>query len=252
MDRSVVTPIRDTLISDHSRQFNAVAGETDMMVSDPAFADSGFEGITDQWLDELAEGLTESGWMSLDVRDHLGNDLLVALRDEVRILDATDAMKKAGVGRGTDLIRDRSVRRDRIAWLQGITAPQRELFRCLERIRAGLNRRLFLGLKRFESHYATYQPGDFYRKHVDSFAGRASRVVSLVLYFNEDWQPTDGGELQVFNRDSRDEVCGLILPEMGRMVLFLSEEIPHEVLPANRTRYSLASWFRQDEVPLPI
>jgi SM-20-related protein len=36
------------------------------------------------------------------------------------------------------------------------------------------------------------------------------------------------------------------------MALFMSEEIPHEVLSANRTRYSLACWFRQDEVPLPL
>lgn len=251
MDHPVVTPIRDTLNSDTRRQFDAVAGESDI-VSEVISVERGLEGISEEWLDELAEGLTESGWMSLDVRDHLGGDLLVALRDEVRILDVTDAMKKAGIGRGADLTRDRSVRRDRIAWLQGITPLQRELFRCLERIREGLNRRLFLGLKRFESHYATYQSGDFYRKHVDSFAGRASRVVSLVLYFNEDWQPSDGGELQVFNRDRQDEVCGLILPEMGRMVLFLSEEIPHEVLPANRARYSLACWFRHDEVPLPL
>lgn len=251
MDHSVVTPIRDTLTSDTRRQFDAVAGEADI-VSDVISVERGLKGISEEWLDKLAEGLTESGWMSLDVRDHLGDDLLVALRDEVRILDVTDAMKKAGIGRGADLTRDRSVRRDRIAWLQGITPPQRELFQCLERIREGLNRRLFLGLKRFESHYATYQSGDFYRKHVDSFAGRASRMVSLVLYFNEGWQPSDGGELQVFNRDSQDEVCGLILPEMGRMVLFLSEEIPHEVLPANRARYSLACWFRHDEVPLPL
>lgn len=251
MDHPVVTPIRDTLTSDIRRQFDAVAGETDI-ASNVASAERGREGITEEWLDELAEGLTESGWVSLNVRDCLGDDLLVALRDEVRILDVTDAMKKAGIGRGADLTRDRSVRRDRIAWLQGITPPQRELFRCLEQIREGLNRRLFLGLKRYEAHYATYQSGDFYRKHVDSFAGRASRVVSLVLYFNEDWQPADGGELQVFNRDSQEEVCGLILPEMGRVVLFLSEEIPHEVLPANRARYSLACWFRQDEVPLPL
>ncbi len=251
MDHPVVTPIRDTLTSDTRRQFDAVAGEVDI-VSDVTSVERGLKGISEEWLDELAEGLTESGWMSLDVRNHLGDDLLVALREEVRILDVTDAMKKAGIGRGADLTRDRSVRRDRIAWLQGITPPQRELFRCLEQIREGLNRRLFLGLKRFESHYATYQSGDFYRKHVDSFAGRASRVVSLVLYFNEDWQPADGGELQVFNRDGEDEVCGLILPEMGRMVLFLSEEIPHEVLPANRVRYSLACWFRHDEVPLPL
>ncbi|WP_375192897.1 2OG-Fe(II) oxygenase [Marinobacter sp.] len=190
--------------------------------------------------------------MSLDVRDMLGSDLLAALKQEVQILDRTDAMQKAGIGRGNDLVRDRSVRRDRIAWLQGITAPQAALFEFYEGIRAGLNQRLFLGLKRFETHYATYHPGDFYKRHLDSFQGRASRVVSLVLYLNDGWQPEDGGALQVFNRDSVHEVCGTVVPEMGRMAVFMSEEVPHEVLPANRTRHSLACWFRQDEVPLPL
>jgi SM-20-related protein len=28
------------------------------------------------------------------------------------------------------------------------------------------------------------------------------------------------------------------------VVIFLSERIPHEVLPATRDRYSIAGWFR--------
>ncbi|WP_416240395.1 2OG-Fe(II) oxygenase [Marinobacter sp. F3R08] len=210
------------------------------------------EVLSEAWLDELALGLSEHGWMSLDARSRLGINLLAALKHEVQILDRTDAMKKAGIGRGSDLVRDRTVRRDRIAWLQGVTAPQAALFEFFETIRQGLNQRLFLGLKRFETHYATYHSGDFYKKHLDSFKGRASRVVSLVLYLNEEWQAADGGALQVFNRDNEHEVCGVVLPEIGRMALFMSEEVPHEVLPANRTRYSLACWFRQDEVPLPL
>lgn len=249
MDNPSVIPIRDPLYRGASRELDAVAG-SDITPVDGG--DGGVAGVSGDWLDQLAGGLSEHGWMSLDVGHRLGTPLLSALRDEVAILDRTDAMKTAGVGRGTDLVRDRAVRRDRIAWLQGITPPQAELFGFLEAIRSGLNQRLFLGLKRFETHYATYHPGDFYKRHLDSFRGRASRVVSLVLYLNEDWAPEDGGALQVFNRDSENEVCGLVVPEAGRMALFLSEEIPHEVLPANRTRYSLACWFRQDEVPLPL
>lgn len=208
--------------------------------------------VSDQWLDELADGLTENGWMSQDVSSRLGVDLLNGLRNEVRILDRTEALTKARIGRGADLLRDRSVRRDKIAWLQGATPAQAELFGFFDSVRHGLNQRLFLGLKRFEAHYATYHKGDFYRRHVDSFRGRASRVVSLVLYLNEDWREADGGALQVFNRENEDEICGTVLPLEGRMALFMSEEIPHEVLPANRTRYSIACWFRCDEVPLPL
>lgn len=214
---------------------------------DPAANASG-----EQLLDRIADDLSEWGWLSLDVSTHLGNDLLTGLRREVETLEATAAMDRAGVGRGTGFTRDRSVRRDRIAWMDGETPEQQQLFRFLEDVRVGLNRRLFLGLQRFEAHYASYQTGDFYRRHLDSFRGRASRVVSLVLYLNDDWRPGDGGELQVFNRETPDEVCGRVSPESGRVVIFLSEEVPHEVLPARRTRHSIACWFRQDVVPVPL
>ncbi|TGN41538.1 2OG-Fe(II) oxygenase [Marinobacter confluentis] len=207
---------------------------------------------SEDWLDVLADGLSEYGWLSVDARGFLGERLLATLCEEIRDLDRNDELRAARIGRGQDKTRDRSVRRDKIAWLQGETGAQAELCNAFEAIRTGLNQRLFLGLKRFEAHYATYHPGDFYRKHVDSFRGRASRVVSVVLYLNQHWQETDGGVLQVFNRDSDQEICGRVAPELGRMAVFMSEEIPHEVLPANRTRYSVACWFRQDEIPLPL
>ncbi|MCK7550015.1 MULTISPECIES: 2OG-Fe(II) oxygenase [Marinobacter] len=251
MKSSVIRPIRGRLPGGARPALGAVSGDVDLCV--PAREAPAIDvPVSEAWLDTLAAGLTDSGWMSLDVREKLGRSLLQGLLDEVRILDVTESMKDAGIGRGADLIRDRSVRRDKIAWLQGATVPQQLLLRFLDEVRMGLNRRLFLGLKRIESHYATYHSGDFYRRHVDSFAGRASRVVSLVLYLNDEWASTDGGALQIYSRDSQNKVCGTVLPEMGRIALFMSEDIPHEVLPANRTRYSLACWFRQDEVPLPL
>jgi len=205
-----------------------------------------------KWLDELAQGLCESGWLIFDTTAWLGPELLRALQQEITVLDQNDALKIAGIGRGSAPVQDRSVRRDKIAWLQGSTPTQAALFEFLEGLRVGLNQRLFLGLKRFEAHYATYHCGDFYKPHVDSFQGRASRIVSLVLYLNDDWQPSDGGALQIYSRDNECEVGGLVLPEAGRVALFMSEEIRHEVLEAHRTRYSLACWFRQDVIPLPL
>jgi SM-20-related protein len=151
-----------------------------------------------------------------------------------------------------DLVQDRRVRRDKIAWLDGVTEPQNLLFQTFGTLMVGLNQRLYLGLKRFEAHYATYHPGDFYKRHVDSFRGRSSRMVSLVMYLNEDWGLEDGGELRLFHPENDEQAIGLVRPKAGRAVLFLSEEIPHEVLPAHRTRFSIACWFRRDEVPLPL
>ncbi len=210
------------------------------------------ESVDGVWLDALADHLSEHAWMELELAARMPPGLLDALRNEVTALHNADAMRRAGVGRGDELIKDRSVRRDQIAWLEGVTEPQASLFRFLDELMVGLSRRMFLGLKRYEAHYATYQPGDFYKRHLDSFRGRASRMVSLVLYLNDDWCPEDGGELRVFSSEDDSDVTGLVRPESGRAALFLSEEVPHEVLPANRTRFSIACWFRQDEVPLPL
>jgi SM-20-related protein len=35
-----------------------------------------------------------------------------------------------------------------------------------------------------------------------------------------------------------------VVPQMGTLVVFLSERFPHEVLPAHADRYSIAGWFR--------
>ncbi|WP_111496000.1 2OG-Fe(II) oxygenase [Marinobacter bohaiensis] len=202
----------------------------------------------DLWLDDVAGQLAEFGWTSQSLLPHLSTETLSALRQEVETLNRTEALDRAGVGRGKDHAHDRSVRRDRIAWLNGETVAQGDLWRLLNALQQGLNQRLFIGLKRFECHYATYGAGDFYRRHLDSFRGRSSRIVSLVLYLNDDWRPEDGGLLQIYNRENPNEICGSVLPEAGRVALFMSEDIPHEVLTAQRTRYSIACWFRRDPI----
>lgn len=248
-DQAIIIPFPDPVLGRSIDQLEQVGG--DELISTVTGADVQ-PAIDDFWLDELADGLSESAWMELDLTPRLPAGLLAALRNEVATLDKAEAMSRAGIGRGRDLVKDRSVRRDKIAWMDGYSEPQRLLFECLEQIREGLNRRLYLGLKRFEAHYATYHPGDFYKRHLDSFRGRASRVVSLVLYLNEDWGLEDGAELRVFSAADSGQMVGQVRPEAGRAVLFLSEQVPHEVLPARRTRYSIACWLRQDEVPLPL
>ncbi len=206
------------------------------------------ETALESWLETLAVNLAELGWLSSTVESLVPASLLRDLRTEILALHRTNALEVAGIGRGAAHTQDRSIRRDQIAWLNGLSAAQSSLFSFLDSLKEGLNRKLFLGLRRYEAHYATYEPGDFYRRHLDSFRGRSSRIVSAVLYLNEDWLPTDGGQLQIFNRESENEICATVLPEAGRMVFFLSEEVPHEVLRAQRTRYSIACWFRCDPI----
>ena len=55
-----------------------------------------------------------------------------------------------------------------------------------------------------------------------------------------DWQPGDGGELEIVESD--DKVV-LIEPIARRCVMFKSAEVLHGVLEAHKSRYSLTGWL---------
>jgi SM-20-related protein len=150
---------------------------------------------------------------------------------------------RAGIGRDQQHQINDFVRSDEICWINGDSDAGQEWLKWCNRLKNHLNRRLLLGLFSFESHFAHYAPGDFYRRHLDAFKGQANRVLSFVTYLNPDWQHADGGELLLY-LDEQDETGIRVTPGFATMVLFLSEEFPHEVLPATRDRYSIAGWFR--------
>jgi len=56
------------------------------------------------------------------------------------------------------------------------------------------------------------------------------------------WLPEDGGQLRMFLADGAEP---LVEPLAGCLVVFLSGEVPHEVLPAGRERLSLTGGFRR-------
>jgi SM-20-related protein len=65
----------------------------------------------------------------------------------------------------------------------------------------------------------------------------------MVCYLNTDWAPGDGGELRLYT----DAMTVTVLPDYRKLVLFLSEETLHEVLPTNRERWSVTGWFRLNQ-----
>ncbi len=149
----------------------------------------------------------------------------------------------AGIGRGGDLTSNRFIRTDEICWITGESEAGQLWLDWAEQLKCYLNRRLFLGLFSFESHFAHYPAGAFYKRHVDAFKGQANRVLSMVTYLNSNWAHDEGGELVLY-QDEADLEGTRVVPLMGTIAIFLSEEFPHEVLPASRDRYSVAGWFR--------
>jgi len=186
--------------------------------------------------------LAERGWTV--VEDFLPADVIAALRAEAARFADEQRFKEAGVGRGSAQAVRETVRGDRIYWLdpETLTPAQALYWEAIEAVRAALNQGLFLSLVSFEAHYAIYPPGAYYKKHVDRFKSADERMISSTLYLNADWHEEAGGQLRLYDEaGSQTDV----LPRAGVFVLFRSDTVPHEVLPAHRERCSLTGWFRR-------
>ncbi len=154
------------------------------------------------------------------------------------------AFSAARIGRHSTLLHDPLIRSDEISWLSEESNVGRQWLSWIANLQSTLNRELFLGLYSFESHLAHYPANAFYQRHSDAFVGQSERILSLVTYLNPDWNEGDGGELVLYRHES--DTHGIAIPpRFGTLVLFLSEEFPHEVRLTHRDRYSVAGWFRR-------
>lgn len=195
--------------------------------------------FTEQQLETIAQALAQDGY-------YVGSKMLSAELVQGLLKDVRETqkscLKRAGVGRGADFHIDNSVRGDSIMWIEGSTPAQASWLALMQGLQSYLNRRLYLGLNSYESHYACYAPGAHYEKHKDAFVGQANRVLSTVAYLNPEWQSDWGGQLVLYDDDNKE--LSRVEPEAATMIIFLSEEFPHEVLAAKQERYSIAGWYR--------
>jgi SM-20-related protein len=191
-------------------------------------------------IDDLGESLVDQGYAVID--DALPEPLAKALRTEAMQLQEHQ-LRPAGTGRNEDHHLDRQVRADAIHWLEPATDASNAYISIMESIRKGLNSRLYLGLFEYECHYARYDAGAFYKIHLDAFGGQRNRVISTIYYLNQEWTAADKGELVLYSPDAREQIATLA-PVFNRMVIFMSERFPHEVLPTRQVRFSLTGWFR--------
>jgi SM-20-related protein len=189
----------------------------------------------------VVDDLATHGWSQQAL--FLPADLVRALAAECRRRDAEGELNPAGVGRGDAQEVRESIRGDQIQWIDpGQAEACDQYLAAMDQLRQAINQGLFLGLEDFECHFALYPAGAFYRRHLDRFRDDDRRMVSAVLYLNEDWQPEDGGQLRMF---LAGDIEHDVQPVAGCLAIFLSGEVPHEVLPARRERLSLTGWFRR-------
>ena len=191
----------------------------------------------------LAQNLTDKGY-SIH-KNTLPNGLSQQLWDLQQSIPKA-GYKKAGVGRRKDFNLDAFIRKDEMSWIDDRTNAGAAWNQWAGTLQAFLNARLYLGLVSFESHFSRYTNGDFYRKHQDAFIGRCNRKLSIITYLNRAWVSADAGELVLFTGDEGDTPI-IVTPQFGTTVVFLSVEIPHEVLMTNSDRISIAGWFRVND-----
>lgn len=155
-------------------------------------------------------------------------------------LSRLPAFSQAGIGALDRNTVNEQIRGDSTYWLdRGRDTELQPFWELVDEIIYIFNRYCFLSLSGYEFHFANYPPGGRYAKHLDQFQNRNNRIISVIIYLNEDWQPGDGGELEIFH----GEQSTIVTPIKGRCVFFRSDTVPHSVLQSYKDRYSLTGWL---------
>ncbi|MCK7589411.1 2OG-Fe(II) oxygenase [Subsaxibacter sp. CAU 1640] len=181
------------------------------------------------------------------VEDFFSAEEVLALRASLLEKHEEDRFKKAAIGNYTNEIILKSVRGDIILWIDELKSNTAEalFFKKINSLVSYLNKTCFLGILHKEFHYALYPTGTFYKRHIDTFQNDDRRKLSFVCYLNEDgWLPENGGELVLYLDENGQEVEKVIYPFPGRVVIFESQIIEHEVKPVNTERLSITGWLK--------
>ena len=167
--------------------------------------------------------------------------------DEMLGLYNTNNLKKAAIGSKTNEIIRKEIRGDFIKWIDRnkASAYQKRLLDGIDHFVDYLNKTCFLGIIEKEFHYAVYPKHTFYRRHLDAFQQNQRRKLSMVIYLNKEWQNDEGGELVIYTKKDNQELAVPIEPVFGRLVVFESQVLEHEVKRVNKgLRLSVTGWLK--------
>ena len=168
--------------------------------------------------------------------------LALHLKENLTALYDNKEFQHAGTGNSVSSVQNKLVRSDMIYWLDKKHNNQYEndFFELIDLFVSHLNSTCYTGITGYEFHYALYETGSFYTKHLDQFRNNDSRKYSMIFYLNSDWKQTDGGELRIFHNNSTQDIA----PLNGTSVFFKSNELAHEVLLTKKPRMSITGWLK--------
>lgn len=204
--------------------------------------------------EQIIEGVTASNYAVSDC--FFDTQEIEELRKQIFKKYAELPFKEAAIGKQEEEKVLKIVRSDSILWIdEAHKDPVESLFfRKINDFIAYLNQTCYLGLGGSEFHYAVYPPETFYKRHLDVFQRDQRRALSIVLYLNDECCKEEyGGQLNLFlSGESGEEQVVEIAPTLGRLVVFDSRKIEHEVRKVKRTRYSITGWLKTQGATLAI
>jgi len=174
--------------------------------------------------------------------EFLNKELASQLRKNLKDLYENEALQLAGIGNDHLYNQNKDIRRDKIFWLEKKSENlfEQEFFKLIDDFVHYLNSTCFTSIKSYEFHYALYEKGAFYKKHIDQFKSDDRRVFSIIMYLNDTWTENDGGELKLY----LDAGIEIISPTNQKCVFFKSNELAHEVCQSNVPRMSVTGWLK--------
>ena len=174
----------------------------------------------------------------------LSESLSGQLKSNLLTLFAQNEMLIAGTGNESTILKNTAIRSDKIYWLDKTHNDPHEnaFFVLMDDFVRYLNETCYTGISSYEFHYAMYEKGSFYKRHVDRFRNDDRRLFSMITYLNADWMDGDGGELSIFHEGANVKN---ISPMSGKSVFFKSDELEHEVLETMVQRMSITGWLRR-------
>lgn len=199
-----------------------------------------------QWI-SLMDDLAENDYVSAD--QFIDEEMYTRIMNFFREKEESDQLKKAGIGSSGEFKLDSSIRGDFIYWLDRDNDHQLfPFFELMDELVEAFRKYCFLSLSGSEFHIAKYPAGSYYKRHLDQFNNRSNRMITVLLYLNENWKPGDGGELKIYGKEQDI----LVEPQARRLLLFKSDKIEHEVLETQVPRYSLTGWLLHQQASVAV
>ncbi len=218
--------------------------------------------------------LSSKGYVVID--DFLPSDLVQSLCEDVKKLRSSDKFNIAKIGQDSTNSLNTEIRVAETCFLgeskllDMSNEARQKMYDILDTVRMDLSGNSLFDMNDSDGElvkaapaldkslsellYAYYPKGGFYRRHTDAVPNSASvlRSYSLLLYLNNKWTENDGGCLRIhldsgkdFLPDNEDPNYVDVEPKGGTLVLFKSDQIPHEVLDTNAERTAIVGWYNR-------